>query len=143
MIASYDLQTPTLLFPALSLLILAYTNRFLGITQVIRVLHADLQKDISNDQFYMGQINSLTKRIKLIINAQHFGIFSLMLCVVSMFCMLWNKNTSIVFFFLALGSLFVSLIFVIKELSISQHALNYILDDCKQMSKNNQDKSVS
>lgn len=137
MITSYDLQTPTLLFPALSLLILAYTNRFLGITTVIRKLHEDLSKDIERSSFYMGQINSLRIRVQMIINAQRFGIFSLMLCVISMFSILINKNTSIVFFFLALTSLFISLIFIGKELNVSQNALQYIIDDCKEVSAKN------
>jgi Protein of unknown function (DUF2721) len=137
MITSYDLQTPTLLFPALSLLILAYTNRFLGITTVIRKLHEDLSKDIERSSFYMGQINSLRIRVQMIINAQRFGIFSLMLCVISMFSILINKNTSIVFFFLALTSLFISLIFIGKELNVSQNAMQYIIDDCKEVSAKN------
>ena len=140
MITSYDLQTPTLLFPALSLLILAYTNRFLGITTVIRKLHEDLSKDVDRSSFYMGQINSLTVRVQMIINAQRFGILSLMLCVVSMFSILVTKNTSIVFFFLALTSLFISLIFIGKELNVSQNALQYIIDDCKEVSTRNAKK---
>ena len=140
MITSYDLQTPTLLFPALSLLILAYTNRFLGITTVIRKLHEDLSKDVDRSSFYMGQINSLTVRVQMIINAQRFGILSLMLCVISMFSILVTKNTSIVFFFLALTSLFISLIFIGKELNVSQNALQYIIDDCKEVSTRNTKK---
>lgn len=140
MITSYDLQTPTLLFPALSLLILAYTNRFLGITTVIRKLHEDLSKDVDRSSFYMGQINSLTVRVQMIINAQRFGILSLMLCVISMFSILITKNTSIIFFFLALTSLFISLIFIGKELNVSQNALQYIIDDCKEVSTRNTKK---
>ena len=140
MITSYDIQTPTLLFPALSLLILAYTNRFLGITTVIRKLHEDLSKDVDRSSFYMGQINSLTVRVQMIINAQRFGILSLMLCVISMFSTLITKNTSIVFFFLALTSLFISLIFIGKELNVSQNALQYIIDDCKEVSTKNNSK---
>lgn len=137
MITSYDIQTPTLLFPALSLLILAYTNRFFGITTVLRKLHEDLSKDVVRSSFYMGQINSLSIRVEMIINAQRFGIFSLMLCVISMFSILITKNTSIVFFFLALISLFISLIFISKELNVSQNALQYIIDDCKEVSAKN------
>lgn len=140
MITSYDIQTPTLLFPALSLLILAYTNRFLGITTVIRKLHEDLSKDVDRSSFYMGQINSLTVRVQMIINAQRFGILSLMLCVISMFSILITKNTSVVFFFLALTSLFISLIFIGKELNVSQNALQYIIDDCKEVSTKNNSK---
>ncbi|OYW30964.1 MAG: II family cellulose-binding protein, partial [Chthoniobacter sp. 12-60-6] len=37
------LSTPSLLFPAISLLMLAFTNRFLGLAAVVRNLHANWQ----------------------------------------------------------------------------------------------------
>src|SRR5690606_1133492 len=39
--ADLDLTTPALLFPAISLLLLAYTNRFLALASLIRKLHED------------------------------------------------------------------------------------------------------
>lgn len=133
MISQYSIQTPTLLFPALSLLLLAYTNRFLGITQVIRKLHADLYSDPQNHDFYFNQIQSLSQRINFIVTAQKSGIFSMIMCVISMIFMLYDENWSFVCFCVALAALLLSLTSIYKELSLSRQALTYILDDCMKL----------
>ncbi len=76
------LTTPALLFPALSLLLLAYTNRFLGLSTVIRNLYADYQK--SPDPNLLGQIDNLRYRVILIRNMQIAGAASILGCVVCM-----------------------------------------------------------
>ena len=78
-----SLTTPALLFPAISLLLLAYTNRFLTIAGLIRKLHETYQSKPSSK--VKEQIRNLKKRVNLIRNMQVFGIFSLLLCVCSMF----------------------------------------------------------
>ena len=55
-ISFFTIQTPGLLFPTISLLMLAYTNRFLGITSVIRKLHADMNDDVKNHKFFILSI---------------------------------------------------------------------------------------
>ena len=77
-----DLTTPALLFPAISLLLLAYTNRFLAIATIIRQLHKmylDNPKSILE-----GQIKNLRTRLFLIRSMQFFGVLSFFLCVLSM-----------------------------------------------------------
>ena len=76
------LTTPALLFPALSLLLLAYTNRFLGLSTVIRNLHADYQR--SPNPNLLGQIDNLRYRVVLIRNMQIVGAASILGCVVCM-----------------------------------------------------------
>lgn len=73
-----SLTTPALLFPAISLLLLAYTNRFLALASLIRNLHARYmgEKDIK----IKAQISNLRKRVILIRNMQLLGISSLFLC---------------------------------------------------------------
>ena len=78
-----DLTTPALLFPAISLLLLAYTNRFLTLANLIRDLHAKYKQ--SRDQLIPGQIANLRYRMVLIRNMRAFGVSSLLLCVLSMF----------------------------------------------------------
>jgi hypothetical protein len=129
----FNIQTPALLFPAVSLLMLAYTNRFFGITSVIRKLHADMSRDTNNHGFYFAQIQSLSERIKLIIWAQKTGILSLISCVLSMIAIFFNHNSSLGLFAMALCFMSVSLIFIFKELSLSQEALAYILNDCAKI----------
>ena len=73
------LTTPAMLFPAISLLLLAYTNRFLTLASTIRNL--DPTQDQENTH---AQINNLRTRIQLIKRMQEFGAFSFFLCVLSM-----------------------------------------------------------
>lgn len=132
-ISFFTIQTPALLFPTVSLLMLAYTNRFLGITSVIRKLHADMSRDEKNHAFYLSQINSLSQRIGLIILAQKTGVSALLSCVLSMVAIFFNIEVSVVLFALALTFMASSLIFIFRELSISKQALAYILEDCKKI----------
>lgn len=117
------LTTPALLFPAISLLLLAYTNRFLTIAGLIRNLHQKYQNQ--PDTNIKAQISNLKKRVTLIKNMQLFGIVSLLLCVVSMFAIYetWQTVGSIIFG-ISLVLLMISLILSIIEIQISVKALN-------------------
>ena len=79
------LATPALLFPAVSLLLLAYTNRFLGLASLIRGLAARYSE--SRDQLLIGQIDNLRHRLTLIRRMQAFGVASIFLCVACMFAL--------------------------------------------------------
>lgn len=131
----FTIQTPALLFPTVSLLMLAYTNRFLGITSVIRKLHADMSHDPQNHAFYLSQIQSLSQRIGLIILAQKTGVSSLLSGVLSMVAIFFSLKVSLAIFSFALGFMVISLIMIFKELSLSKQALTYILEDCKKLDK--------
>ena len=76
------LSTPSLLFPAISLLMLAYTNRFLGLANVVRSLHATWRS--SGDPVIVAQIGNLRRRIRIIKHMQTLGVASMMLCTASM-----------------------------------------------------------
>lgn len=118
-----SLTTPALLFPAISLLLLAYTNRFLTIAGLIRNLHQKYQDEPNTN--IKAQISNLKKRVTLIKNMQLFGIASLLLCVVSMFAIYetWKTVGSIIFG-VSLVLLMISLILSIIEIQISVKALN-------------------
>ncbi|MFO7745512.1 MAG: DUF2721 domain-containing protein [Psychroflexus sp.] len=118
-----SLTTPALLFPAISLLLLAYTNRFLTIAGLIRNLHQKYQDHPDTD--IKAQISNLKKRVTLIKNMQLFGIVSLLLCVVSMFAIYetWQTVGSIIFG-ISLVLLMISLVLSIIEIQISVKALN-------------------
>ena len=77
------LTTPGLLFSAISLLLLAYTNRFLALASLIRHLKEEYLKN--PDKLIAGQIENLSKRVVLIKNMQLWGVASLFLCVLCMF----------------------------------------------------------
>ena len=78
-----DLTTPALLFSAISLIMLAYTNRFLSYAGLVRALKEQHQK--SHSSVTAAQIANLRKRLYLTRAMQVTGIASLLLCVVSMF----------------------------------------------------------
>jgi Protein of unknown function (DUF2721) len=117
-----SLTTPALLFPALSLLMLAYTNRFLGLSTVIRNLHADYRK--TSDPNVLGQIENLRYRVVLIRNMQIVGALSIMGGVVSMLALFFGLiDLGKAIFIISLVLLVVSLAISLRELQISVGAL--------------------
>ena len=117
------LTTPALLFPTISLLLLAYTNRFLAIANVIRGLHARYESQPSEN--ILGQIDSLRERVKLIRNMQALGISSLFLCVLSMIVIYvgWQEGAKVIFG-ISLLLLLASLAMSFREIQLSVNALN-------------------
>jgi len=117
-----NLATPALLFPALSLLMLAYTNRFLGLASLIRSLHQRLQE--SHDRALVGQIANLRRRLELIRRMQAVGVSSLAACVVCMGLLLSGQlGAAQLTFVLSLLLLLVSLGLSFAEILISTDAL--------------------
>jgi hypothetical protein len=130
-----NLTTPALLFPAISLLLLAYTNRFLTLATLIRNLHGRFKE--SPDQRILGQIKNLRLRVKLIRNMQVLGVLSLLLCVVCMFVIFAGNLESAKFIFgLSLILLIVSLAISAWEIQISVKALNIQLSDIEESPEN-------
>lgn len=122
------LTTPGLLFSAISLLLLAYTNRFLTLATLIRKLHSDYL--VKPSAVLEGQLNNLKKRVMLIRNMQIWGVASLFLCVLCMFLLFFNEETAGKWVFgVGLVLLLVSLGISIREIQISTDALNLHLKD--------------
>ncbi len=82
------LTTPALLFSAVSLILLAYTNRFLSYAQLVRQLRDRYMENPSD--ITVAQIENLRKRLNLTRTMQGLGIASLFFCVVSMFLILYR-----------------------------------------------------
>ena len=124
----FSLVTPTLLFSAVSLIMLAYTNRFLSYAQLVRNLKDKYVKDRS--EVTAAQIANLRKRLNLTRSMQILGISSLFCCVVSMFFFFISlRITAIIIFGIALLLLISSLGLSIRELVISTRALEIHLND--------------
>ena len=122
----FSLGTPALLFPTVSLLMLAYTNRFLTLATIIRSLH-DRYKNDQNDNL-LGQIANLRFRVYLIRNMQIFGVLSLLFCVISMFALFAGWVTGGQWSFaIALILMIVSMLISLRELQISVGALDLLL----------------
>jgi hypothetical protein len=123
-----SLTTPALLFSAISLIMLAYTNRFLAYAAVIRNLHDKFLKQ--QDPALIRQIKNLKRRLNLTRWMQIFGISSLLGCVLSMFLVYVTQQDLAVWVFgFSLLLLIISLAFLIQEINISVHALELHLSD--------------
>ena len=122
------LTTPALLFSAISLIMLAYTNRFLAYAAIIRNLSDKyLEK---KEESLIRQINNLKLRLDLTRWMQIFGVTSLLLCVLTMFLIYINQHVFAVWIFgVALLLLIVSLALLIKEIQISAKSLQHHLSD--------------
>lgn len=128
---NFSLTTPSLLFPTVSLLLLAYTNRFLTLATIIRSLNDRFHKD--RDKNLLAQIDNLRYRVYLIRNMQIFGVLSLLMCVVSMFALFagWTDGGAWSFG-IALVLMIVSLGISLRELQISVGALDLLLTNLEE-----------
>ena len=126
-----SLTTPALLFSAISLIMLAYTNRFLAYASVVRNLHDTYLK--RQDAILLEQIKNLNLRLQLTRWMQIFGIASLFLCVLTMFLIYVDYHTIAIYVFgFALLLLIVSLALLIREIQISVDALKLHLSDIEE-----------
>ena len=124
-----SITTPALLFPAISLLMLAYTNRFLALATLIRNLHSKY-KEHSDKEGILKQIRNLRLRLRLIRLMQWFGVMSLFLCVLSMFFVYALFQEWAGFFFgSSLLTMLFSLFLSLSEIQISTRALEIELSD--------------
>ncbi|MDR9440628.1 MAG: DUF2721 domain-containing protein [Halomonas sp.] len=128
------LTTPALLFPAISLLLLAYTNRFLVLAQLIRKL-ADEKRD-RHQSGTARQIVLLRRRISLTKRMQVAGVLSFLLCTLSMFALFLSLELlGMLLFGVSLVTLSISLIYSLWEVTISTNALNVQLQDIEDLRK--------
>lgn len=130
------ITTPALLFPAISLIMLAYTNRFLALASLVRSLHA---KYLENNQSGVihGQIKNLRYRLRLIKYMQAYGVLSFVACVVCMLFifmewLFWAE----MLFGLSLIFFTVSLIISLIEIQKSTTALELELSNMEENREN-------
>ena len=125
------LATPSLLFPAISLLMLAHTNRFLGLASVVRSLHGNWRK--TGEIVLLAQIASLRTRLKIIKQMQVLGVLSIMMCIVSMgFIFFDSQAGGQLSFGLSLLLMLASLVLTLKEVQMSGVALDLHLQDVEK-----------
>ncbi|WP_111613249.1 DUF2721 domain-containing protein [Algoriphagus yeomjeoni] len=128
-----QLSTPALLFSAITLLMLAYTNRFLAIASLIRGLHKNYV-EASNQEIIVEQIHNLRRRLTLIKNMQLFGVFSFLLCIICMYLLFRGYTTIANWIFVgSMASLLISLGISLIEIQISTKALNLELKDMEDI----------
>ena len=128
------LTTPALLFPTVSLLLLAYTNRFLTLATIIRGLYDRYHSE--QDETLKLQIQNLRYRVYLIRNMQIAGVLSLLLCVLSMFALFagwveagqWSFGAALIMMIISLG-------LSLRELQISVGALDLLLTNLEEQER--------
>ena len=123
-----NLTTPALLFPAISLLLLAYTNRFSVLAQLIRQLHVRHHDNLNDVVF--RQISNLRMRIGLVRYMQAMGVSSFLFCALSMFLLFIELVLPAQYIFgLSIFLLLLSLLFSLYEVWISTKAIEIELED--------------
>ncbi|CAM3883648.1 DUF2721 domain-containing protein [Arcobacter cloacae] len=129
-----EISTPALLFPAISLLLLAYTNRFLTTGQLIRSISNQARTHGTKE--LSGQIENLKKRLELTKWMQFFGVVSMLMCTISMFSLFLEfNNFGKQIFGLSLVTMCLSLFISLWEVYISSNALNLELKDLYEKCK--------
>lgn len=131
-----SINTPALLFPAITLLMLAYTNRFLALASLVRRLHTEYNEQKQSTLIH-GQIRNLHIRIRLIRNMQALGVLSFLFCVICMYLIFRNYFVAANWVFAAsLLSLLVSLIYSLVEIVLSTRAIDIVLSDMELKKEN-------
>jgi Protein of unknown function (DUF2721) len=124
-----SVNIPALLFPAISLIMLAYTNRFLALSNRVRMLHDKYQQQEQRHVLF-GQIKNLKYRIKLIQNMQTYGVATLLLSIVSMFFIFIDYQAiAKTVFGISLVTFSISIFLSLIEIRLSTKAIELELSD--------------
>ena len=122
------IETPALLFSATTLILLAYTNRFLTIAQLIRELKKTYNKE--ENKSILLEIKNLNLRLTLIRYMQLMGVLCLFLSVFAMMLLFFGEHVVAIYLFGgSILSLLISLGISFWEISISVNALKLHLGD--------------
>ncbi len=126
-----SVTTPALLFPAISLFMLAYTNRFLSLGARIRTLHDHYRRE--QDDSIRKQIENLRVRVHMIRRMQGYGVLSMLTCIFAMVCLFQEwELVGAALFGLSLLFLVISLWISFLEIRISVRALDILLADIEK-----------
>ena len=125
------LSIPALLFPAISLSMLAYNARYLAIAALIRQLHSEFKATGSRR---IGiQVKQLQRRLRIIKHMQAVAIVSFLLSAITMFLIyveltFWGN----LIFGGSLLALMISLILSLIEVQLSTQSLSTQLADMEK-----------
>lgn len=137
-----NINTPALLFPAITLLMLAYTNRFLSLAALVRKLHDEYNRG-EKEKHILLQIKNIRSRLNLIRYMQSFGVLSFLCCVLCMYTIFrgWMVAAHWIFAF-SLVCLLVSIFLSLVEIQKSTRALEVELSDIEELSGANIFKDI-
>ena len=129
------LTDPAFLFPGISLLFLAYTNRYLTLANIVRHLNKLVEEDCDTNR--LKQIDNLKLRIKVIKHMQLFGVLAFMFCVMTMIGLYFQfTHTATGLFLISLLAMLVSLSLALFEISQSGKTLDMELERTQARSGN-------
>lgn len=127
MVVELRLVDPAFLFPGISLLFLAYTNRYLALANIVRNLNQLITDDCDANRIY--QIKNLKLRIAYIKLMQFFGALAFIFCVVTMMLLFFNLSEAASYsFFISLSSMLISLVIALIEITQSGKTLDLELE---------------
>ncbi len=133
-----SINTPALLFPAITFLMLSYSNRFLALSNLIRNLHDRYNKNESAKKNIVMQIKNLRTRLTMIKFMQVLGVCSFLLCMICMYqIFLSHHRTANWLFATSLFCLMLSMVLSILEIQISTVALEHELSDMEELENSN------
>ncbi len=137
-----NINTPALLFPAITLLMLAYTNRFLSLATLVRKLHDEYNRG-EKEKHILLQIKNIRTRLNLIRYMQSFGVISFLCCVLCMYTIFrgWTLAAHWIFA-TSLICLLVSIVLSLLEIQKSTKALEVELSDIEELSEANIFKDI-
>jgi uncharacterized membrane protein len=125
-----NITDPAIMFPGISLLFLAYTNRYLALANVIRTLNKNIKKQ--DDKNRIEQIQNLHLRVNLIKYMQAFGVLSFLFCVFSMLSLFWQQQgVGEICFIISLVAIVISLLISLVEILKSGQSLQIEIDRTK------------
>ncbi len=132
-----NINTPALLFPAITLLMLAYTNRFLSLASLVRKLHSEYMKG-EETRIIVSQLKNLRARLNLIRYMQSLGVLSFLSCVLCMYAIFRNWMEMAHWIFAgSLLFLLASIILSLLEILKSTKALEIILEEIEELDAGN------
>lgn len=132
-----DINTPALLFPAITLLMLAYTNRFLSLASLVRKLHDEYHRG-EKEKNILSQIKNIRSRLNLIRYMQGLGVVSFLCCVLCMYAIFRNWMELAHWIFAAsLLFLLLSIVLSLLEINKSTRAIELELSDIEELDKEN------
>tara|TARA_R110002111_G_scaffold162785_5_gene229161 strand:+ start:54 stop:461 length:408 start_codon:yes stop_codon:yes gene_type:complete len=117
-----NITDPAIMFSGISLLFLAYTNRYLALASVVRTLNKEIRHQDEKNR--VRQIQNLHLRINLIKYMQVFGVISFLFCVIAMLTLFWeNQFLGEMFFIMSLVTMIISLLISLTEILKSGESL--------------------
>jgi len=127
------ISTPALLFSTVSLLMIAFTNRFLALASLIRDLHVKYKTEEEKENI-VAQIKGLQRRIRIVRNIQVIAISSLLLSAICMLVIFLGEELAAKWLFGgALALQILALTLSVKEITLSMNALKLELSDMAEL----------